>query len=717
MKAIIRKLKKANKPLKFIYFLSLILYTVGYVLITKSLIHLSGIETVLRIILIVFFGLWLITWLLVGLVSLFTRKYKSYVIVLIFTLIFTVIFGFATYYIDTIYNELSGFSKEKINYTSVLISMKDKELTSSSKIGIIDDPTDIEGYILAQKIIDENNLKNEKVPYNDYYAMLSDLYNNKIDAIFVSSNYKVLFSSEEAYQNIGDDVKVLYSHSEEMKNQDNIHYTNKKLTEPFTILVLGVDSEDDGLNANQAFNGDTMMMITFNPKTLTATVFSMPRDTYVPIACRNNTYAKINSSAASGVSCVTQTIEKMTSIKIDYFLKINFKGVVDLVNALDGITVNVEKPYFNTNNGTDYNGKVCEQDSNRDFGQIVCFDYGYQNLNGEEALAYSRNRHQYIGSDLDRIRHQQDVVEALAEKLKTVKTFTQFKTILNSIQKNIDTNMTTEQILSIYNVGKSLIVNSNSSISIVRTYLETYSLPVWTGSSTTSALGYYQSSLDEIIKIMKINLGLEKAVLQKTFSIDYNEDYESKSYGEGLRSNPQESTMPNLIGSTVEYATNWAKDNELTPLFEYVDNTSSHYNPSYGTGIIADQSIVIGTLLNDQKTITFYINKEAPKVIEDDEDDEVTFKVKLIDSDDNTLIGTREVKENSTVTLPTPTKKDYIFEGWYEDKNCTKEFDKTTKIDEDMSLYAKWKENKEKEEEEKPKQPVEDEEDDEEDDE
>ena len=52
-----------------------------------------------------------------------------------------------------------------------------------------------------------------------------------------------------------------------------------------------------------------------------------------------------------------------------------------------------------------------------------------------------------------------------------------------------DTNMTTEQILSIYNVGKSLITNRNSSITINRTYLETYSLPVWTGATTTDITG------------------------------------------------------------------------------------------------------------------------------------------------------------------------------------------------------------------------------------
>ena len=104
MKSIFKKLKKANKPLKIIYFISLIAYIAGYAITTKSLIQLDGIETILRIILITFFALFLITWILVGLVALFTRKYKTYVVMLIFSTLFTAGFFLGSYYIDTIYN-------------------------------------------------------------------------------------------------------------------------------------------------------------------------------------------------------------------------------------------------------------------------------------------------------------------------------------------------------------------------------------------------------------------------------------------------------------------------------------------------------------------------------------------------------------------------------------------------------------------------------------
>ena len=115
------------------------------------------------------------------------------------------------------------------------------------------------------------------------------------------------------------------------------------------MLLLGVDSEYDGLANNAAFNGDSIMLLTFNPKTLSATVFSIPRDTYVPIACNNNKQNKINSAAAYGTKCMINTIENLTDITIDYFVKINFKGVVNLVDALDGIDVNIDEPDFKKN--------------------------------------------------------------------------------------------------------------------------------------------------------------------------------------------------------------------------------------------------------------------------------------------------------------------------------------------------------------------------------
>ena len=619
MNKFIKKLKNSNKVYLSILIVTLITYLIGYIIFVKNIAVLTGIETLVRMILIILFGIWFLVWLVMGLVYVFNKKYSSFIIMIIFTLLFNGIFFVAGYYIDTIYKEIDSISKDTINYTTYLISMKDTEFSSDSKIGIISDTTNIEGNVLAKELINKDNLPNKLYQYDDFYIMLDDLYSGKIDACFVSSNYTILFASEEKYQNIKDDTKVVLQYSKEMKNQDNISYTNKKLTEPFTILVMGVDSEANGLNANGAFNGDTLMMITFNPKTLSASMFSVPRDLYVPISCRNNALAKINSSAAYGTSCVINTMKQLTDIDIDYYVKMNFKGVVDLVEALGGITVDVEEPWSWYNAGVNYGGKVCEQNSNREFGdKVVCMDPGIQTLNGEQALAYARNRHQYIGSDLDRIRHQQDVVEAIVEKAKTLRSFDDFKNILNAVQKNMDTNMTTDQILSLYDVGKSVLVNTINGnevkFSIYKTTLETYSLPVYLGYSTTSALGYYKDSLEDIKKMMKTNLELLEKVPNKTFSIDYNEDYTLKFYGKKIYGAKSVATMPSLIGSSKDYASNWAVSNGINLTTIEVYEGDEHFNYLYADGIVADQSIHVNSVIGTGTNLTIYVNKRATNV-------------------------------------------------------------------------------------------------------
>ena len=318
MQKFINKIKESNKVYLGILIITLLSYLIGYIIFVKNIAVLTGIETLVRVILIILFGIWFLVWLVMGLIYIFNKKYSSFIIMIVFTLLFNGIFFVAGYYIDTIYKSIDNISKDTVNYTTYLISMKDTEFNENSKIGIISDTNNIEGNTLAKDLISEKNLTNKLYQYDDFYIMLDDLYSGKIDACFVSSNYTILFATEEKYQNIKDDTKVIYQYSKEMKNQDNIVYTNKKLTEPFTILVMGVDSEINGLNANGAFNGDTLMMVTFNPKTLSASMFSVPRDLYVPISCRNNALAKINSSAAYGTNCVINTMKQLTDIDIDY---------------------------------------------------------------------------------------------------------------------------------------------------------------------------------------------------------------------------------------------------------------------------------------------------------------------------------------------------------------------------------------------------------------
>ncbi len=616
MKVLIKKFKRVDGLQKFFYFLSIIIYMLSIVFFIyniwqyKTIITSGKKEMALVIGIMVFFGLWFFLYILCGLITMFSKRVKTFIFITILTTLISGGLCATSVLLDTVIDKMN-FTAEKLTYSTNLIALKETNFNTSLPIGMIEAENDIEGNILAKKLIKQENLSNKIESYEDYHTMIADLYKGKIGACFVSANYAVIFEgedfedteNEEDIVSIGKRVKVLYEYEEDMENQDNITLASSKektLTEPFSVLIMGVDSTIDGLKANQAFNGDTLILATFNPNTLTATMFSIPRDTYVPIVCNHNRYAKINSSAAYGSSCVINTVQQLTGINIDYYVKINFKGVVDLVDAIGGIDVNVQKPDFGK-----YNGRVCEQDSLRRFGNnLVCMDPGEQHLTGEQALAYARCRHLYSLSDIARNQHQQEIIEATAKKLREIKSIDEFNDILNSINNNIETNITPDQIMSFYTVGKDMLANSSgNSLAIKKTYLSYYNLRVYLPRSGmyTSALGYYPESLEAIKKLMLDNLELEKYEPVKTFSISYNEKYEVPVVGKGLTGGAKLELVKSFIGSSQINAETWCNNMGLSCSFQI----RTDYNPE---GVIVDQSVHEGELLKGISAITFYIS-------------------------------------------------------------------------------------------------------------
>lgn len=611
MNRVIRKLKKSNLVIRIIYYLVTICYLVSSILFIKSLLNLTGIETGIRIIAIIFFIIYFLLYVFINFLNLLRRKYKGLIISTIFSLLFILIFFIGSYYINYVYSNINNMQEsEKITYNIYLITLKDTEFSSESKIGVISDKIDKDNNELSTKLYKKKNLKNEIVEYNDYIKILDDLYNNVIDGAIVPGNYDTLFRNEVGFENIVYDTKVIYEYSEKRQNEDLNIVSDKDFSEPLTFLFLGVDSEGDGLNANAAFNGDTLMLMSFNPKTLSSVLLSIPRDTYVPIACNNNRYAKINSSAAYGTGCVISTINKFLDINIDYYVKINFKGVVDLVEAVGGVEVDVEAPTYMANA---YGGKVCEQNSDRQWGdKLVCINPGLQVLNGEQALAYARCRHMYIGSDLDRVRHQQQVVEALANKVLHFNSIKEFQDILNAISKNIATNMDTDTILSGYNVAKNVLGNKLSgkdSLNIQKASLETYSLNVYVPSQgrKTSAQGYYESSLEDIKKAFNIVLGKETEEPIKTFSFSVNETYEIYRPGKGKRTGQSGALLPSFVGKSISEAQSFCNSNNINLEIKYVDSGSEHYNDQVAVGLIGDQSVHKDVLLSTVSNLTVYV--------------------------------------------------------------------------------------------------------------
>ena len=526
------KLTKDKISFTFLIFNILILsLSIGY--FSYALILLKNIETILRIGIIIFLIFLSMLCIKSIIKSIFKKKKIKIIITTIISIILSIIIIFIGYNINKIYSTIAKLSTSSQTYSSSIVTLKESNYNSiddikNTRIGILNDKESIDGYQIPQEIINENNLNNEIAEYNNYLDLVNDLLNNKIDLIFLPSNYSILFASINGLENLSDKTKVIYTKDKNIKIEQTLN--TKNLDEPFTILLMGVDSEKTEIKGS-SFNGDSLILLTFNPKTLNATILSIPRDTYTSISCfagqRKN---KITHAAWYGESCMMNTIEKMFDIKIDYYIKINFKGVVNIVDTLGGI--NVDVPY-----------SFCESNSNREIGNnMIYVKEGLQTLNGEQALALARNRHpwtqycskewtNYNSNDFIRGQNQQLVIQAMLNKLKTINSIDTFYDMLNSISASMETNMSTETILSFYNIGKDILLkntNSNSDLSTLigfeRLYISGYDKNIVDYDSinnTGSKLALYnfvpyKGSIRDVSKAMKMNLGLiEEEIIKR----------------------------------------------------------------------------------------------------------------------------------------------------------------------------------------------------------
>lgn len=607
---------KKNKFKKVINITSILMF-ISFLFLSYSILLISGVETELR-----YIGIGIL--LLINLIVIFLlrkiikkKKTSRYIIYFIILLILTV--GQATlgYFVFKTYSSINNINKDKITYSTSLVVRTDSKIEElkdlkDKKIGILNDKSDIDNHVLGMQLIKNEKLNdnNTIVDYDDLSSLISDLYKKKVDAIIVSSNYVTMFKSIETYNKIEEETKVIkslektYKKSEISKitgEDDTTLNQNSSIKEPFTLLLMGVDATGDKLNKNATGNGDSLMLITFNPKTLNATILSIPRDSYVYIP-NMGTENKITHAAWGGTNHMIRTIENFTDVKINYYMKINFRGVVKLVDALGGVYIDVP---------TD----MCTDNSFR-YGKI-CLKEGYQKLNGEQALSFARNRYAFATGDLQRGVNQQIVVQAMLNELKNIKSASQALNILDTVSESMDTNFTTKQLLSFYDIFKTVLeTSSNDSnlINVQQLYLAGSGQNIYDERTGWVLYNYIinQSSLNKVKDAMKKNLSTSTKTMTKEMDFDIEDKFEMTTIGKtGLSATKLYTLLPNFEGKSIDYAKSWLNSNGITDIkIEYVESDKDD-------GTILSQSLPASKRVDLIKgSITFKVAEKKEEVVD-----------------------------------------------------------------------------------------------------
>ncbi|MFZ0371245.1 MAG: LCP family protein [Halobacillus sp.] len=190
--------------------------------------------------------------------------------------------------------------------------------------------------------------------------------------------------------------------------------------EPINILLLGVDERE-----NDVGRSDTMIVMTLDPNNNQMQMVSIPRDTRVEIAGDGRTTRINHAYAYGGSDMAVDTVENFLDIDLDYYIKVNMEGLSQLVNAVNGVTVQNDLAFSAGGHS---------------------FKEGTIELNGEEALAFVRMRKNDPSGDLGRNERQRQVIQGIIDKGASIGVVNKIGDILDVLGNNVNTNMQFEDM-------------------------------------------------------------------------------------------------------------------------------------------------------------------------------------------------------------------------------------------------------------------------------
>jgi len=203
------------------------------------------------------------------------------------------------------------------------------------------------------------------------------------------------------------------------------------------VLMMGVDERED----DKSQRTDTMILANVNNKDNRISLLSIPRDTkvYLPGYGIN----KVNAANYyGGPEMAMQVVSDLTGVSVDYYMTTNFNGFKDIVDALGGVTVDVDKNMYHSERayGGEYN---------------INLQKGVQKLDGSQALMFARYRNDELG-DITRTQRQLKLLSAIGDEAMKPATVTKLPKLVPGIYNNVDTNMGTKQLLAMAKAAKNL---------------------------------------------------------------------------------------------------------------------------------------------------------------------------------------------------------------------------------------------------------------------
>ena len=290
------------------------------------------------------------------------------------------------------------------------------------KIGVIDD----EEYKEAKDRLYEK-IKYEIVKYDDSVEVVEAMNENKIDAFLIEESQKAIM--EENYEGFSTSYRDIFRINIEKKQEDNSKKVNIT-SNSFIMYISGIDTYG---SINKKSRSDVNMIVAINPNTHKISLVDIPRDYYVKIYGKEGNNDKLTHAGIWGIDTSVKTIENLLGIEINYYVKFNFTSVVKIVDKIGGVRVYSDQ---------EFTSGIYDEGVKGSYHYVK----GYNDLDGNKALSFARERYSFADGDRVRGAHQQALIEAIIDKVTSPAIIMNYSSLLKALSETFVTSLDDESL-------------------------------------------------------------------------------------------------------------------------------------------------------------------------------------------------------------------------------------------------------------------------------
>ena len=260
--------------------------------------------------------------------------------------------------------------------------------------------------------------------YNNLIDEANALLDGEVQAIIYNSSQTSII--QEQIPEFEKTIKIIYTHNIVVEIQNEV--VDSDMTEPFAVYLSGMDTYNEISSADRS---DVNIIAVVNPQSHQILLVTTPRDYYVTIPnISGRQRDKLTHAGIYGIDASMATLEQLYEMDIQFFGRVNFTSLINIVDALGGLEVVSDEAF----------------DTGWESGAMIHVNEGVNYFDGTSALAFCRERHALGDGDNARGRHQQAVITAMIKKMMSPAMLRGATEIIDSVSDGVDTNFSMEQI-------------------------------------------------------------------------------------------------------------------------------------------------------------------------------------------------------------------------------------------------------------------------------